>query len=184
MNRIFLVAWTLVVTCPVSFGQTHSTAAAAEPIPCLTLKLPREREQNAPALSLVANDNSNVSCPLRLAPFQEQLFSPSKFKWQELPARAENLRDPAPRVTGALLNQMSFEANPAQIALFDRVEREGLLKLPGPKYDNDLERHLAGAFQPKIIHWGHAEIESPIITAIARKNPLCLLNRMILNISF
>ena len=79
---------------------------------------------------------------------------------------------------------MSFGVEPAQIALFDRIEREGLLKVPGPKYDNDLERRLAGAFQPKIIRWGHAQIECPIVTAIARKNPLCLLCPMILNVSF
>jgi hypothetical protein len=164
MNRILVVAWTLVVPCCDCFGQANSSVAAAQPLPRLTLKLPPE--QNS------------------LAPPQGHLFPPPELKLQALPFRPENVSSPLPRQTGAFSSQISSEGNPAQIAVFSRIEREGLLKPQGPTYDSDVERKIAAAFRPEIIHVGHVRITSPIITAIARRNPLCLLDPMVLGISF
>jgi hypothetical protein len=40
------------------------------------------------------------------------------------------------------------------------------------------------AFKPKIVQAGHARIYSSVGTAVARKNPLCLLAPTFLHISF
>jgi hypothetical protein len=81
-------------------------------------------------------------------------------------------------------HRRNLEADAAELAMFERIDREGLFKLPGPTYDNDFERRMATAFRPKIIHWGHTAVESSIVTAIVNKNPFCLLDLNFFNISF
>jgi hypothetical protein len=56
-----------------------------------------------------------------------------------------------------------------------RIGHEGLLS-PQPA--------VPASFRPKIIRVGHARIYSSVVTAVARKNPLCLLDGTFLNISF
>ncbi len=89
-----------------------------------------------------------------------------------------------PANTNALAGQMSLEGNPAKTAAPSRIAQEGLLIPPGPAYSNDFERNMAAAFRPEIIHAGHAQIYSSVVTAVARKNPLCLLDATFLHISF
>jgi len=157
MNRILLVAWTLVVPCSVCFGQTNLVVAATHTV---------------------------VSSQALLGPPQGHLFPLPELKLHELPFRAEQVSSPLPRQTGAFSSQLSSEKNPARITVFSRIEREGLLKPQGPAYNSDVERKIAAAFRPEIIHFGHVQIYSPIVTAIARRNPLCLLDPMVLGISF
>ena len=67
---------------------------------------------------------------------------------------------------------------------YARIMEEGLLKSPQPVYGSELERRIVDSFRPEIIHVGHAQISCSLITAIARKNPLCLLSRSFIGISF
>ena len=103
---------------------------------------------------------------------QGHWFPPPEVKWQTLPFRTEVATNPSPDPANAFLIQKSREGNPPDMAVFSRIGREGLLKLPGPKYNTDFERKLGAAFEPKIFHRRHSEIECSITTAIARKNPL------------
>jgi hypothetical protein len=80
--------------------------------------------------------------------------------------------------------RMSLEGSRAKTAASDRVEQDGLLKPAGPTYTNDFERNMAAAFKPEIVQRGHTQIYSSVVTAVARKNPLCLLDPTFLNISF
>jgi hypothetical protein len=70
------------------------------------------------------------------------------------------------------------------MVLLHRMEQSGLLKPAGPVYDSEFDRAMAAAFRPEIIHVGHVQISCSIITAIARKNPFCLLDQSVLGISF
>ena len=69
-------------------------------------------------------------------------------------------------------------------AIFRRIEKEGSLRPVEQEPTTAFERKVANAFKPEILHVGHMRIYSPIATAIARKNPLCLLDPMVLGISF
>jgi hypothetical protein len=167
----------MAVSCSVCFGQTNSLIAAAQPLRPPTLKL-----SDRPARG--GGTAANVSSQTQLAPPQGHLFPPPELKMHELPFITPVASGSLPRQTGAFSSQMSSDINPAQTAVFNRIEREGLLKPRGPTYDSDVERKIAAAFRPQIIHVGHVQIYSPIVTAIARRNPLCLFDPMVLGISF
>ena len=79
---------------------------------------------------------------------------------------------------------MKLEGKPARIAISSQVVEEGLLQPAGPSYDNDLERNMAAAFKPEIVQRGHTRIYSSVVTAVARKNPFCVLDPTFLEISF
>ena len=89
-----------------------------------------------------------------------------------------------PADTNSPAGQMSLEGNQAKTPASKRSEPEGLLNLPGPAYGSDLEPGMAAAFRPEIIRAGHTQIYSSVVTAVARKNPLCLLDPTFLKISF
>jgi hypothetical protein len=155
VSAILVVAWILFAPCLVCSGQTNSPVPAARA------------------------DNSSQT---QFTPPQSQLFPPPDLKLHELPFKQESQSDALPHRTLAYSGQMDSQVTPAQAALFRRIERSGQLK--PPPGETDFERKLDAAFKPKVIHIGHVQIYSPIATAIARKNPFCLLDPMVLGISF
>jgi hypothetical protein len=70
----------------------------------------------------------------------------------------------------------------ADTGAITRIEGKSLMQPRGPIYDIDLER--AAAFKPEIKHLGRAQVYSSIGTAVARKNPLCLLDPNFLDVSW
>jgi hypothetical protein len=155
VSTILMATWLLVSTCLVCSGQTNSPVAAGHA------------------------DNSSQT---KLTPSQSQLFPPPDLKLHDLPFKQEAPSDALPHRTVAYSGQMDSEISPGQAALFRRIEQAGELKPPAA--GTDFERKMDAAFKPKIIHIGHVKIYSPIATAIARKNPFCLLDPMVLGISF
>ncbi|HEX4123003.1 MAG TPA: hypothetical protein VH619_20490 [Verrucomicrobiae bacterium] len=77
--------------------------------------------------------------------------------------------------TYTLSSQRSQGALPPQDGIISRIGGEGLLT-PQPT--------VPASFRPKIFRVGHVRIYSSVATAVARKNPLCLLDATFLNISF
>lgn len=125
--------------------------------------------------------------PLSSAPPTLNLLQldPPKWTLRPLPARPEDaLSKPPPLDAGtASLHEMG-EVSPGRQAGIDRLVREGLLIPPAPKYDSEIDRTMAAAFRPEIIHLGHAQFTCSLITAIARRNPFCLLDPAPIGISF
>jgi hypothetical protein len=236
MNRVLLIASTLVLWRSVASAQTNLAIAAAPGQLCPALNLPRKLEPQPPAISLQRITNplrskspsersetpaeaavrqarhggfweeaatayhreetgpdgrdgggaprAKVRSPTQLAPLRGDMLDAHHAYPLKLPDGPKVVSDSSPRPTFALSNQTISEANPTELALMRRMEREGLMRPAGPTYGSDVERKIAEAFRPEIIHVGHVHICSSIITAIARKNPLCLLDPDILGISF
>lgn len=214
MNRVLLAAWVLLLPWSACFGQNSSSVTAVQPSPSLALNLPPGPAPELPALSLQANAPSSpalysalrrndrgrpsqtlaitasgaaqtdVSVQTQLAPPAGHVFPPPALKFQQLPFRPESVSHPLPPQTAASSSQVRSAWNSPESAVFDRIDREGLLKPQGATYTSDVERNIAAAFRPQIIHVGHVQIYSPIVTAIARRNPLCLLDPLVLGISF
>jgi len=113
-------------------------------------------------------------------------FPHPDWKWRELPVRPEDVSKPPapPRDTQPAPFQSNREMDTDRMALVDRLRGAGLLEPPHPIYDSELERAVGEAFRPEIIHIGHARFSCSIITAIARKNPFCLLDPSFFGISF
>jgi hypothetical protein len=101
-----------------------------------------------------------------------------------LPGTLANAGDASPGETLAVSSQTISGVNPTQLALMRQMEPELLMKDSEPMFDTDIARNIAAAFRPEIIKVGHVQIYSSVVTAIARKNPFCLLSPAFLNISF
>lgn len=153
LKMMLLVAWTLVLSCLASPGQTNSAT--------VTVHAPRASSAH--------------------------WFPPPEGQMLKLPVRPEEItpKKMAPSAaheTFAFSNKQGLNTDEA--ALVSRVVQQGLLDCSVPTYNSDIQRRLAEAFEPKIVKVGHMRIHSTIIDAIARKNPLCLLNPQFFNASF
>jgi hypothetical protein len=67
--------------------------------------------------------------------------------------------------------------------LYQRLEAYGCLTPHPPPPNNTFTRAMR-IFEPEVVHIGQFDVACSIITAIKRKNPLCLLNPMVLNIAW
>jgi hypothetical protein len=67
---------------------------------------------------------------------------------------------------------------------FERLDQAGYLTPPSPPPDDLFSRTVTAMFQPEPIRVGHAKVAFSPITAIKRKNPLALLNPIVLNLSW
>jgi len=142
------------------------------------------QETRAPERDSGGAPSAELHSQTQLAPLQSDAFASPHPHPLKLPDRPKDVSDSTARDAFALSNHTISEGNSTEIALMRQLERQGLLQHSGPVYENDLQRKIAESFRPEIIHLGHVRISSPIITAIARKNPFCLLDPNILGISF
>ena len=103
-----------------------------------------------------------------------------------LPPSGESVFPSEPRTNSA--NNVSFETTSANASLngftlqmYERLDRGGYLTRPEPPSDNRLDR-FANAFEPEIIHFRKVSVSCSLITAVKRKNPLCLINFTFLDV--
>ena len=68
--------------------------------------------------------------------------------------------------------------------IYDRLERNGYFNKPELPSDSRLERFLNSTFEPEVIRLGKVSLSCSAITAIKRKNPLCLLNMIFLRLEW
>ncbi len=66
--------------------------------------------------------------------------------------------------------------------LYRQLVEEGCLTQRSPP--SALERRINDIIEPEVIHFRKADLSCSLITAIKRKNPLCLLNPIFLNLSW
>jgi hypothetical protein len=71
-----------------------------------------------------------------------------------------------------------------RLDLYGRLDRGGYLERPGRPPDGLFERALDSTFRPEVIHMGKTTFSCTLITAIKRKNPLCLLNPIFLQLTW
>ena len=69
-------------------------------------------------------------------------------------------------------------------AIYQRLDRDGVFNRPPVIYENGLDRFIDRTFSPEVFKVGKMEISCSLLTAIKRKNPLCLANPMFFNISW
>jgi hypothetical protein len=66
----------------------------------------------------------------------------------------------------------------------DQLDREGRLMQRDEPSDNRLARAMDTIFRPEFIKIGGAAVSCSVITAVKRKNPLCLLNPMVIAVAW
>ncbi len=152
--------------------------------------------------AIAPNQSSLFSLPEpQLRPLTPQ-NGPEKIAQPKLEPDRLRLEGPTPEAQTAALNQQPSTsacdslfgeaASNTRDAAFNlrvyrRLEDGGFLTRPPVKPDNLLDRgkeSLANTFTPEVFHVGKTEWSCSILTAIKRRNPLCLLNPIVLNISW
>jgi hypothetical protein len=88
--------------------------------------------------------------------------------------------------SGRLGEQMSLtsKASTLDLELYERLARGGYLTAPKPRSEHPFARSLDAIFEPEFIRIGKTTVACSIVTAIKRKNPLCLINPMFFNVSW
>lgn len=194
MNRIscFLFA----ISCLNSFGQTNSTPEIKQNRPHDVAAKALEEPQNSGSTNSpkdsCAFDVSPlkhclvVPCPQLRPPAEEdplefELAATNDVSFLRQPlAEPEMADDPAP---GYAYSYRRSDLFPGRIdpELYKRLDAAGFLTPHPPPPDNAFTRAMR-IFEPEIVHIGQFDIAFSLITAIKRKNPLCLLNPVPLNI--
>ncbi|MCI0747852.1 MAG: hypothetical protein L0Y58_20790 [Verrucomicrobia subdivision 3 bacterium] len=66
----------------------------------------------------------------------------------------------------------------------EQLDRDGKLWTRERKSDNRFVRALDAIFRPEVVRVGNTAFSCSIYTAIKRKNPLCLINPLVVSVSW
>jgi hypothetical protein len=88
----------------------------------------------------------------------------------------------APITTAELT--FDFTTTSLEREVYAKLERGGYLTRQDSGSDIPLVRWLGSTFEPAVFHIGKTSVSCSLITAIKNRNPLCLLNPMVLGVSW
>ena len=168
MNRISFCL--LVAGCVNSFGQTNSASPSAK---LFSLSGPALRtamlEKETPTEWSQSTETNN--------PKSETQFAQTDLTLTLDAPDAKPGPSPEP---------MSAETRDRAIMLkyHERLKQTGYLTRTEPPSDNLLIRIAHSTFRPEVFKIGKTSVSCSIVTAIKRKNPLCLLNPFVLSVSW
>lgn len=109
----------------------------------------------------------------------------------DIPAPRLSAQDPASRTAPAIVSASAsapmadsakeMSATATGISDFDLYGpggrgRQFILVRAEPGPDSGFARAVEAIFEPEVVHWGKKTVSCSVLTAIKRKNPLCLLN--------
>jgi len=160
----------LIACCVNSFGQTNS-ASSSRRLFCLHVPdlrvamLEREPPTEWPQITETTISKSDIQ------------FAQPDFTLTLDSTDARQGPPPEP---------MSAEAREraSMLRYHERLERGGYLTRPEPPSENRLVRVAESTFRPEVFKIGQTSVSCTIVTAIKRKNPLCLLNPLVLTVSW
>ena len=72
----------------------------------------------------------------------------------------------------------------AACARLDQMDRNGFVFYPAEISDNRIVNAMNAVFEPEVFHIGKISASASIVTAIKRRNPLCLLSPAVLAFSW
>jgi hypothetical protein len=72
----------------------------------------------------------------------------------------------------------------AACARLERMERDGFVFYPAQTPDSPIVNAMNAVFEPEVFHIGKISASASVLTAIKRKNPLCLLSPAVLTFSW
>jgi hypothetical protein len=155
-----IVSYALVAPSPVCFGQTNSSGAAAPPVPRPAQVSQEAPLREPPGISFQTNAHSQSG--LSAAAHSGDRVETSRPPWSGGISwvAAANAYDFAPsRRQAAPSSGTSFDAKSAETALFQRIEREGVLQTRQSIREAQEKRHTevlmdALSHHPESIIWG------------------------------
>jgi hypothetical protein len=169
MSTALFLAGLLAFWCASSFGQTNSPSPGGDLLSTVTPQ-PRSWSAELTDFRLASTMNSPESPPLQ---------SPASESENSVPVL------PAVPSSIALRAEFTLDDDERKIdAIYHQLEEGGYLARHDAESKSALERGIEAVFLPEIVRIGRVSVYCSLITAIKRKNPLCLLNPIVLGASW
>lgn len=188
MNKILVFLWAVVVGCASAPAQTNSSSSSCQlfSIPSVQLRAqvpePKQLDQS-PIGGAGSGAKPHVQIPD--AETGTPTNSPESFPGEQPREPASALDPSTASLSTTLREQLTLNRqSDFDPDLYRHLEQGGFLTRQGSTSGNVLERCLDAVFQPEIIRIGKTSVSCSIITAIKRKNPLCLINPIFFNLSW
>jgi hypothetical protein len=170
MNNASLLACVLALCCWNCAGQTNSLSAA-----------PRLFSLSAPGLRQPVSESQKsvpASAPTDTEGSLPQVASVNPEKSSsDATVKTNSIAPPDQMVLASRLSDFDFQ-------IVYRLDKAGYLTRPEPPSDNRFDRIMDSTFRPEVFHFRKVDVECSLITAIKRKNPLCLLNPIFFNMTW
>ena len=167
MNGIHFVCGSVLCHCLIaSAGTNPPPIAAVFSVPALRLRtVDPETNEDPGALAGAPDGESASQTAIALASSDFTVVSLTQAS------------TPSP-------DQFSLSARVSELEMqvYRRLDEGGYLSRP--ESETGLWRFMERAFSPEVIHIGRATAACTLYTAIKRKNPLCLLNPLVLFVSW
>ncbi len=163
MNKIAL--FSLVFWCLPSFSQTNSPLIPSGLLSLTPVQLRK----------LTSEPEKPVQTPAAGSGAPQAAIPPHKREEMSIP----ELRNPAP-----LPDKMFLSSSERVQVFYRRLEEGGYLTRRELISKNVFDRCMDAVFEPEVIHLRKIDVSCSLVTAIKRKNPLCLINPIILNVSW
>ena len=165
MNRLCCL---LLICCAGNLvAQTNSPAVAGQLFSTPQVRLRLLNPESGSGTSVVTDDSRGLPSDAALS--QDFLLRPEA-------ARSGKPKDSFEAMSG------SGGSTGFAWAIYERLERGGYLTRPELPTENRLERLVNATFVPEVIQWRKVSVSCSIVTAIKRRNPLCLLNPIFLDV--
>jgi len=169
MKRISLIATLWIVACANSPGQTNPPPVARPTFSVSTSVRQLAPESGTASSSPVAEPDTGLDRKAATS-------APDKsVEAADLLSRRGSLAE--------VMTSSTASSDPG-LRLYRRLEQGGNLKLLEPTLRSESGGIVEVIFQPEVIHLGKTSFSCTIVTAYKRKNPLCLLNPIFLNVSW
>jgi len=153
--------------CFVAAGETNSASTAS----LFAMPTPQLRELNTPAqkahnITLETADNSSFPITQIIKEPDHGALAIAELK--------------APSIEYSFTSRLTTR----EMEVYRRLDEGGYLTRPEP--ETPIEQFMTSTFSPEVIHLGKGKAVAgfSLYTAIKRKNPLCLLNPMVLFFSW
>jgi len=162
----WLLSSTLFFFCLSALGQTNSETVPAQQLSLPNLELrPTELKLDTREEEL-ALANTNV--------LTEQVTA----------TNSDEVRLSYDAQPTTFSSELSIQGSRRELEVIRDLEEGGYLLRRDETFETTIDRYVNNIFEPEVIHLGKVGVSSSIITAIKRKNPLCLINPIFFNLSW
>jgi hypothetical protein len=164
MKSISIVFWALGLSCLSAWSQTNCDPSASK---------------------LFAMPHAELR---RLDSHSEKLHqtASSDVEQSQVAAAPRPSLDSSRAVTGDFSSHWTLDNFRSDFdrRMYQRLEDGGYLERPTPNSENRFDRCVTAIFKPEVFQVGKTSVSCSLLTAIKRRNPLCLINPIFFNLSW
>ena len=159
MNRLSVLLVALALSGRAIAGETNLAQVLPRPFVFSVAEL-RRIPALAPQTDRVAQEHSPVAAGLERTAIAASINNQTS---ESLAATNE-------------VSLVSTEFDGVEAALYERLLRQGYFNRPTIASSTASGQWAEVVFSPEFFHWGKVDVSCSVLTAIQRRNPLCLLN--------